>query len=93
MGKIGEAGGMGRNEDGGKGTEAEAAALDSTAKNDQKTESTLARFVGRFEILAGEKRFDRREGGVEHVAFEAEKKESTGAFRSFLRKKSNKTAN
>ena len=37
---------------------------DSTAKNEEKTESTLARFVGRFEILAGEKRFDRREGGV-----------------------------
>ncbi|MBR4103728.1 MAG: hypothetical protein IKK39_06665 [Thermoguttaceae bacterium] len=87
MGKIGEAGGMGRNEDGGKGTEAEADALDSTAKNDQKTESTLARFVGRFGILAGEKRFDRREGGVGNVAFGAEKKEPTVAFRLFFKEK------
>lgn len=78
---------MGRNEDGGKGTEAEAAALDSTAKNDQKTESTLARFVGRFGILAGEKRFDRREGGVGSVAFGAEKKEPTVAFRLFFKEK------
>ena len=40
------------------------AAPNSTAKNDQKTESTLARFVGRFEILAGEKMFACREGGA-----------------------------
>ena len=48
---------------GGIGKKRGDAASNSTAKNDQKTESTLARFVGRFEILAGEKRFDRREGG------------------------------
>jgi hypothetical protein len=57
----------------GKKRGAEAAASNSTAKNDQKTESTLARFVGRFEILAGEKRFDRREGGALNVALEAGK--------------------
>lgn len=33
---------------------AQDVAPNSTAKNDQKTESTLARFVGRFEMLTGE---------------------------------------
>lgn len=69
MEKTGE---MGRS--GGNKKDAErGAASKSTAKNEQKTESTLARFVGRFEILAGEKRFVRREGGVGRVAFEAGK--------------------
>lgn len=70
---------MGEAKTTGKGRGAEDAAPNSTAKNDQKTESTLARFVGRFEILAGEKRFDRREGGVERVAFEKRRRKSRPA--------------
>lgn len=50
MGGIGEMGATGKRRG------AEDGAPNSTAKNDQKTESTLARFVGRFVFLAGEKR-------------------------------------
>jgi hypothetical protein len=71
--KMEKAGKIGRN--GTTGRDAERAPPRPTRppRNDQKTESTLARFVGRFEILAGEKRFDRCEGGVGNVAFDVGK--------------------
>lgn len=71
---------------------AEGGASNSTAKNDQKTESTLARFVGRFEILASEKGFSPLSvAAVDDVVAPSIEngceKEPTGAFRSFFEEK------